>query len=132
MTLFVYLYLYVCARGLFVPEAVVANREQGRDGNEGRRSVLLTTTMSDKESSGGGGGGGGSSSKEKKKEMKRADTKRSGFFKGVLDNLRSSVTQLPSGGKGPGNAGDVQDIPEDKLRKELFNIEKVRKYVLSN
>lgn len=88
--------------------------------------------MSDKESSGGGGGGGGSSSKEKKKEMKRADTKRSGFFKGVLDNLRSSVTQLPSGGKGPGNAGDVQDIPEDKLRKELFNIEKVRKYVLGN
>ncbi|XP_022655255.1 syntaxin-binding protein 5-like isoform X4 [Varroa destructor] len=109
-------------------EAVVANREQGRDGNEGRRSVLLTTTMSDKESSGGGGGGGGSSSKEKKKEMKRADTKRSGFFKGVLDNLRSSVTQLPSGGKGPGNAGDVQDIPEDKLRKELFNIEKTARH----
>lgn len=63
--------------------------------------------------------------KDKKKEMKRADTKRSGFFKGVLDNLRSSVTQLPSGGKGPGSAGDVQDIPEDKLRKDLFNIEKV-------
>ncbi|XP_022693745.1 syntaxin-binding protein 5-like isoform X6 [Varroa jacobsoni] len=111
-----------------VGSAVVANREQGRDGNEGRRSVLLTTTMSDKESSGGGGGGGGSSSKEKKKEMKRADTKRSGFFKGVLDNLRSSVTQLPSGGKGPGNAGDVQDIPEDKLRKELFNIEKTARH----
>lgn len=65
-------------------------------------------------------------SKDKKKEMKRADTKRSGFFKGVLDNLRSSVTQLPTGGKGPGSAGDVQDIPEDKLRKELFHIEKVR------
>ena len=62
-------------------------------------------------------------SKKEKKEMKRADTKKSGFFKGVLDNLRSSVTQLPSGAKG--TASEVQDIPEDKLRKELFNVAKV-------
>ncbi|XP_028968265.1 syntaxin-binding protein 5 [Galendromus occidentalis] len=58
--------------------------------------------------------------------MKRADTKRSGFFKGVLDNLRSSVTQLPSGAKG--TASEVQDIPEDKLRKELFNVAKTSRH----